>query len=147
MKIYILTKDSTRCFSNGTELHFNDQFVCICTDLNTAKKTIDHKMLCCVDFREKSSYTGRSPYDEEVYTREYEDIRYTGDSEIFRIRVKEIDDIPEVKENEGLKKSVKDLEKQVVDLKTRLNTLTGSSATFKEKSSEKKEETSYVRKW
>ena len=147
MKVYILTKDSTRRFDNGTELHFNDQFICICADPNTAKRVIDRKMLCCVDFREKSSHSGRVPYDEEVYVREYEDISYTGDSEIFRIRVKEIDDIPEIKENEDLKKRVKNLEKEIEELKKSQKQGFTTKESFHSEPVAKKEAKSNVKFW
>lgn len=146
MKIYILTKDSTRCFGDGTELHFNDRFICICTDLNTAKRAIDRHMEPYTNFREKSSFNGGMVYDREVYGREYVDRYDTGDSEIFRIRVKEIDDIPEVKENSELKKKIKELELRVEYLDGYIKAK-GSVPVYKEKSSEKKEEKSYVNRW
>ena len=148
MKIYILTKDATMRFSNGTELHFNDQFICICTDLDTAKRAIDRKMEHDANFREKSSSNGRS-YDEVVYAREYVDCYGTGDSVIFRVIEKEIDDVPEIKENEDLKKRVKDLEKKIDGLKTRLNSLTGFTTKegFHTGPVEKKETKSNVKFW
>ena len=146
MKVYILVKDTTTCFSNGTELHFNDQFIHICTDLDTAKRSIDCQMEHDTVFRAKSGSNGGF-YDSFVYARKYVDRYNSGNSVIFRVIEKEIDDIPEVEENDKLKKSVKDLEKQVVDLKARLNSLTGSKATFKTESSENKEEKSYVNRW
>lgn len=132
MKIYILTKDSTRCFGDGTELHFNDRFICICTDLNAAKRAIDRHMEPYTNFREKSR---------ELYGREYVDRYDAGDSEIFRIRVKEIDDIPEVKENEDLKKRVKNLEREIEELKSK------QSGGFHTEPVEKKEEKSHVKFW
>lgn len=146
MKIYILTKDSTRCFGDGTELHFNDRFICICADLNTAKRAIDRHMDPYTNFREKSSFNGGMVYDGEVYGREYVDRYDTGDSEIFRVRVKEIDDIPEVKENEDLKKRVKNLEKEIENLKSKQSGFT-TKESFHTEPVEKKEAKSHVKFW
>ena len=145
MKVYILTKDSIRRFVNGTELHFNDQFIGICTDLNTAKRVIDHQAgLTC--FREKSSRTGGSSYDEEVYAREYVDQYDTGDSNIYRVFEKKIDDAPEIKENEDLKKRVKNLEKEIEELKSNQSGFT-TKESFHTEPVEKKEAKSHVKFW
>lgn len=139
MKVYILTVTKERCFGNGSKIVVDDVYLGAYKGLEIAKDAIRDYLPPTGDFRKESARDCRT-VNNVVYTERYEDRYSVGDSDIYYIIEKDFS-VPEIKENEDLKKRVKNLEKEIEELKSK------QSGGFHTEPVEKKEAKSHVKFW
>ena len=116
MKIYILTVTKERAIESS-KIVVENEFIDTFPSLSQAKDFIED--LKDENFYRNSSRPMKSPSG-IVYRVCYEDRYSTGDSNTYYIYEKEFG-VPEIEENEDLKKSIKKLKKEIEELKASQN--------------------------
>lgn len=147
MKVYILTVDKKRSFGN-TKILVDDVYVGTYKGFEIAKEAIytelNNVMGPADDFRRVSANEHRGT-DNIVYIARYEDRNSSGNSNTYYIRELEFS-VPEVKENNDLKKEIEDLRKEIKDLKNKVSN--GNKPAYREEPiKEKEEKKSNVKFW
>lgn len=138
MKIFVVVVDKRRS-PEGIDLDVTmcDKYLMTFTSLPDAKDYIEGVARRSNRFREKS--IGLSPkYSYPVmYYAEYVDVSNERNKDIYKIIEDTLDDVPDLKETEELKNSIKNLQAEIKDLKKKVSN--GDKPVYREEPIKEKE--------